>query len=134
MPCRPPGRDPGWQAAGEWSSARLPGLRAVKNLPRLVRVVASLGEHVWLAIVGEGPEREAIVAQARAVGMEQRLILPGFLPDPARCIGSFDIFALSSDSEQAPISLIEAMAAGRPAVLDRCRAMSVTWWRTRMPP
>jgi glycosyltransferase involved in cell wall biosynthesis len=112
-----PGAIPGLgKRAGDVVVGTLAGLRAVKNLPRLVRVVASLGEHVWLAIVGEGPEREAIVAQARALGMEQRLILPGFLPDPARYIGSFDIFALSSDSEQAPISLIEAMAAGRPAV------------------
>jgi glycosyltransferase involved in cell wall biosynthesis len=42
--------------------------------------------------------------------------MPGFLAEPWRWIGRFDIFALSSDSEQSPISLIEAMAAGRPCV------------------
>ena len=40
------------------------------------------------------------------------LFRSGFLKDPARYVGLFDIFALSSDSEQYPISLIEAMAAG----------------------
>lgn len=93
------------------------GLRPVKNLPRLVRAVAAMtNKAVRLVIVGEGPESEAIAAQARASGIAARLIMPGFLVDPARWIGRFDIFALSSDSEQFPISLIEAMAAGLPAV------------------
>lgn len=101
---------------GEIVVGTLAGLRAVKNLPRLVRAVASLGESVRLVIVGEGPEREAIMQQAHALGMADSLIMPGFLPNPARYVGLFDIFALSSESEQAPISLIEAMAAGLPVV------------------
>ena len=69
-----------------------------------------------LVIIGEGGERARILATAEAEGMADRLLLPGFLPDPARYIGHFDIFALSSDSEQAPISLVEAMATGLPVV------------------
>jgi L-malate glycosyltransferase len=92
------------------------GLRAVKNLPRLVRAVAAAGPNVQLAIAGEGPEREKIMTEATQLGMADRMIMPGFLSDPAGYIGHFDIFALSSDSEQFPISLVEAMAAGLPAV------------------
>lgn len=92
----------------------LAGLRAVKNLPRLVRAVAPLGERARLVIVGEGPERAAIVAEAHRLGIEAPL-LPGFIADPWNYVGLFDIFALSSDSEQCPIGLIEAMAAGLPA-------------------
>lgn len=93
----------------------LAGLRQVKNLPLLVRAVKPLAARLQLVIVGEGAEREAIDRQARALGLTE-LHMPGFLPEPWRFMGLFDIFALSSDSEQFPISLIEAMAAGLPAV------------------
>jgi L-malate glycosyltransferase len=92
----------------------LAGLRPVKNLSRLVRAVATLPSHVKLVIVGEGPERDAIRAEAARTRMIDRLILPGFLPQPHRYMGHFDVFALSSDSEQFPISLVEAMAASLP--------------------
>jgi L-malate glycosyltransferase len=93
----------------------LAGLRAVKNLPRLVRAVAPIADRVQLVIVGEGPDRHAICEQAKASGVTD-IHLPGFMTDPWRFVGLFDIFALSSDSEQSPISLVEAMAAGVPAV------------------
>jgi len=92
------------------------GLRAVKNLPKLVRAFADSGVSGRLRIIGEGPERAAIEHEAEAAGVADRVDLPGFNPDPASVIKQFDIFALSSDSEQQPISLIEAMAAGLPAV------------------
>jgi glycosyltransferase involved in cell wall biosynthesis len=93
------------------------GLRPVKNLPRLVRAFAAMrNKQARLVIVGEGPESERIAEEARNHGVAERVHLPGFLPDPARYMGRFDIFALSSNSEQFPISLVEAMAAGLPVV------------------
>lgn len=92
----------------------LAGLRAIKNLPRLVRAFAALPEEWQLVIVGEGDEREAIAEEADRLKVGHRLHMPGFVADPARYIGLFDIFALSSDSEQFPVSVVEAMAAGLP--------------------
>lgn len=107
---------------GEKWVGTLAGLRAVKNLPRLVRAFASLPADWHLVILGEGPERARIRAEAEAHGVAARVHLPGFVPDPSRAVGLFDLFALSSDSEQFPISVIEAMAAGlavtAPAVGD----------------
>ena len=121
----PPQRDalPGLtKREGDLWLGTLAGLRAVKNLPRLVRCFAAMPETWHLVILGEGPEREAIVAQAKASGLADRVHLPGFAPDPAAAVGLFDLFALSSDSEQFPISVVEAMAAGlavaAPAVGD----------------
>ncbi len=102
--------------AGEVVIGTVAGLRKVKDLPRLVRAVAALPPNVRLIIVGEGPERGAIAAEAAACGMTDRLVMPGFMAEPARWIGQFDLLALSSRSEQAPISVIEAMAAGLPVV------------------
>jgi L-malate glycosyltransferase len=102
---------------GEVVIGTVAGLRAVKNLPRLVRAFAAMTmKEARLVIVGAGPESERIAGEARRLGVGERLAMPGFLPDPARWIGRFDVFALSSDSEQFPISLVEAMAAGLPAV------------------
>jgi L-malate glycosyltransferase len=102
---------------GEVVIGTVAGLREVKNLPRLVRAVAAMASRsVRLVIVGTGPESERIAAEARRFGLADRLVMPGFLADPARWLGRFDIFALSSDSEQFPIALVEAMAAGLPAV------------------
>lgn len=99
---------------GELIVGTVAGLRRVKNLPRLVRAFAGIEQPARLVIVGEGPEREAVIAEASRRGVADRVHLPGFLPEPARYMGLFDIFALSSDSEQFPISLVEAMAAGLP--------------------
>ncbi|RDC60402.1 N-acetyl-alpha-D-glucosaminyl L-malate synthase [Alteripontixanthobacter maritimus] len=99
---------------GEKWVGTLAGLRPIKNLPRLVRAFAGLPEEWQLVIVGEGPEMEAIREEADRLDIGHRLLMPGFVPDPARYIGLFDIFALSSDSEQFPISVVEAMATGLP--------------------
>jgi L-malate glycosyltransferase len=115
----PPAQDlPGLEkASGEIVIGTVAGLRAVKNLPRLVRAFAAMtSRQARLVIVGAGPESERIAAEARSCGVGDRLLMPGFLANPERWIGRFDIFALSSDSEQFPISLVEAMAAGLPAV------------------
>ena len=100
---------------GEVVIGTVAGLRAVKNIPRLVRAALAIPK-TRLVVVGEGPERDLILSAAHAMGAADRLFLAGFLPDPHRYIGAFDIFALSSDSEQFPIALVEAMAAGLPVV------------------
>lgn len=103
------------RSPGKLLVGTLAGLRPVKNIRRLVRAVAPLRDRLQLVIVGDGADRAAIAAAAAGLGMDD-LHMAGFLSDPHRFVGLFDIFALSSDSEQFPISLVEAMAAGLPAV------------------
>lgn len=101
---------------GEMWLGTLAGLRPVKNLPRLVRAFAPLPDNWQLVILGEGPERDAIRDEAARLGVGHRVHLPGFAADPAKVLGLFDLFALSSESEQFPISVVEAMAGGLAVV------------------
>ena len=104
---------------GEYWVGTLAGLRPVKDLPALVAGFAGLPDEWHLVIAGEGPEREAILAEAEARGVEDRVHLPGLVDKPWKLVGLFDIFALSSRSEQFPISVMEAMAAGLPVAAPR---------------
>lgn len=91
-------------------------LRAEKNLARLIRAFRLLPEAIpaRLEIVGEGPERPALEALAGGLGLAGRVRFAGQIADPAPCYRGFDIFALSSDTEQMPLSVLEAMASGLP--------------------
>jgi glycosyltransferase involved in cell wall biosynthesis len=93
------------------------GLRREKNVGRLVEAFAAIvrqGRAARLAIIGDGPLRGDLEAQAAALGLADRVVFTGALARPERLLGAFSIYALSSDTEQMPISLVEAMAAGLP--------------------
>jgi glycosyltransferase involved in cell wall biosynthesis len=90
-------------------------LRPEKNIARLLRAFATLPSG-RLIIVGDGPERPALEALAAALGVTQRVRFAGHHHQTAAFYAQFDIFTLSSDTEQMPLSVIEAMAAGLPVV------------------
>jgi glycosyltransferase involved in cell wall biosynthesis len=94
-------------------------LRPEKNLPRLLEAAAAAnGPEVDLhvLILGEGPESERIAALATAPSLEGRVHLVGYHADPRAHYRAMDVFALSSDTEQMPIALLEAMASSLPVI------------------
>lgn len=104
-----------WPGAGPVIGT-VAALRAEKNLARLIHAFAQARTHrvARLVIVGDGPERPALETLATELGIAPDVIFAGHTPDPTALIAGFDIFAMSSDTEQMPISLLEAMAASRP--------------------
>lgn len=96
-------------------------LRREKNLARLLRTFAAMDATapVRLAIAGEGSDRPALEELARHLGLAERVLFLGPVTAPAWALSLFDIFALSSDTEQMPLTILEAMAAGLPvAAID----------------
>nr|WP_310524352.1 glycosyltransferase family 4 protein [Polymorphobacter sp.] len=73
-----------------------------------------------LAIWGDGPLRDAIAAQTRALGLEARVTLPGLSKTPGGWLAGAGAFVLSSRHEGFPNALGEAMAAGLPVVAFDC--------------
>jgi len=99
--------------AGPPTIGTVASLRPEKNIARLIRAFQGLGE-ARLVIVGDGPDRPMLETLAAQLGLGARVRFAGEVADPAACYGDFDIFALSSDTEQMPLSVLEAMAAGLP--------------------
>jgi L-malate glycosyltransferase len=89
-------------------------LRPEKNLGRLLRVFAALPKTMTtrLLIVGDGADRAALTALAAELGIASRVVFAGHVENPERVLGLFDVFAISSDTEQMPNTILQAMAAG----------------------
>ena len=93
-------------------------LRAEKNYARLLRIFAEAKARasLELEIVGDGPENASLQRLAASLGLDPDVIFFGETDSPEERLWSWDIFALTSDTEQMPFSLLEAMAASLPVV------------------
>ncbi len=108
-------------SAGNWPGdgpviGTVAALRPEKNLSRLLRAFAIMRQTAAarLVIVGDGAERPALERLAAELGVAETVYFAGHLARPQEILGSFDIFALSSDTEQMPLTVLEAMAARLP--------------------
>ena len=93
-------------------------LRREKNLRRLIGAFAAARHraHLELMIVGDGPERGALEDAARAEGCAEQVRFTGGTQTPETHLAQMDIFAITSDTEQMPLGVLEAMASGLPVV------------------
>lgn len=67
-------------------------------------------------VVGEGPLRGPLEAQARSLGLGDRFVFHGFARDVAGVLSAFDLSVFPSLWEGTPLTVFEALAAGRPIV------------------
>lgn len=87
-----------------------------KNQAMLLRAMPSLPANVKLLLPGRGALREDMQALSRSLGLEGRVLFPGQVSDIPDWLAASDIAVSASRSEGLPFNIMEAMAAGLPAV------------------
>jgi glycosyltransferase involved in cell wall biosynthesis len=94
-----------------------------KNFPNLLRAIALLNQDrpVGLIILGESRDaaRAELLAQAKALGIGEQLLMPGTTDNVFAWLARADAFALPSWWEGSPNVLLEAMAVRTPVVASR---------------
>jgi L-malate glycosyltransferase len=95
-------------------------LTAVRTLARVV----NHRPQTRLVLIGDGPERPKVEAEARKLGVFDKVIFLGTRHDVAGLLGGADLFLLTSISEGIPLTVLEAMAAGLPVVATNVGGMA----------
>lgn len=99
-------------------------LLAKKGYSDLIAALAQVGPRAegWsLLLVGDGPERVKLEAQAERLGLGERVVFTGVHPTPWQLLANASIFVLCSRHEAYGNVLLEAMASGCAVVASDCR-------------
>ncbi len=93
-----------------------------KGYGDLLAAVALAKQHVDLGlwILGEGPLRSALEQQVIELGLSDRVLFQGFVPDPRVYFAAADAFALSSWWEGFGNVIVEAMSVALPVIVTDC--------------
>jgi glycosyltransferase involved in cell wall biosynthesis len=98
-------------------------LTEIKNVPLLLSAAQQLGSNgnsqdpkLKFLIVGEGHMRSLLETQTREMGLDGRVYFLGNRTDIQQIYPGLDAVALTSLNEGTPLSLIEAMASGKPVI------------------
>lgn len=84
-------------------------------LAAAARVVAAVPD-VHFLVIGDGPDRDALLARARGLGLDDKVLFAGLHDDVYDLLRLSSLFVLSSKMEAFPNVVLEAMAAGLPVV------------------
>ncbi len=87
-----------------------------KGPDQFVEALAKAPTSIMGVLLGDGPERANVLAQAEKLGVSSRLLSPGAIADARRYLAALDALALTSRTEGTPMVLLEAMSASVPVV------------------
>ncbi len=105
---------PGDFAAG--TVTRLHDSKGNSYLVEAAKLILAARPHAKFFVVGEGPLRQPLEEQARALGLGDRFVFAGFARDIPRVVSAFDLSVFPSLWEGTPLTVFEALAMGKPIV------------------
>ncbi len=105
---------PGDFAAG--TVTRLHDSKGNSYLVEAAKLILTARPHAKFFVVGEGPLRQPLEEQARALGLGDRFVFAGFARDIPRVVSAFDLSVFPSLWEGTPLTVFEALAMGKPIV------------------
>jgi L-malate glycosyltransferase len=97
--------------------ARLSGQKGIDILLEAIAQVFRAGFECKCLIVGDGPLKEQLIEQASKSGLAGQVLFEGFREDVRPYLHASSAFVLTSHREGLPLSILEAMACGLPAVV-----------------
>lgn len=109
------GIDPGDKVVG--TVGRLMRQKGMPYLLEAFRILRAEAPDTTLVIVGDGEERDRLEKIATESGVSEKVVFTGIRRDIPDLLALFDVFTLASLWEGQPITIMEAMAAGRPIVV-----------------
>jgi N-acetyl-alpha-D-glucosaminyl L-malate synthase BshA len=96
--------------------------RPVKRIQDLVYSMSIVSKEIpgaRLMLVGDGPERHRIERLVNDLNLNKTVLITGFRSDIPNIFQCSDLAVLSSETESAPLTLLEAMSCGLPVVSTR---------------
>lgn len=94
-----------------------------KGIDVAIRALAALPDDTVLVVLGEGPERPALLRLARELGIAERVFLLGRVPDVAAWLGRATLLVHPARWEGFGLSVLEAMLAGLPVVASNVSSL-----------
>jgi glycosyltransferase involved in cell wall biosynthesis len=93
---------------------RMTGVKQTHDLLPVLAALRERGLDAGLLLVGDGPDREGFEERAQSLGLIRHCLFLGYQDEVAPWYAAMDAVALPSGNEGTPVTVIEALAAGKP--------------------
>jgi O-antigen biosynthesis protein len=98
-----------------------------KDPEMFVRIVKELNGHddLYFCMVGDGPERDAVLKAMQDLGVQERIHFPGFVDSIDPLVSASDVIVVTSISDGQPLVVLHSQVYGRPVIASRVASIPI---------